>query len=199
MPLTCEYLRFLPGFLCVDLPTFSVTSKKFLTRLIERCFRARYSLASRALSNASGFCSTNPCTHRFNCTSKGIGAKAPFLFYVAHLIRKRTVLTSFSPCVSQFSNYIAPQNILRAQILLWKPGFFLSGRQLKKCAKNRYFTQIRPRRKKHGTMLDGGGIVQGFSFAIQAEIYIQSAPNNSNEAYTFMGLGRPFWAALKLL
>ena len=108
MPLTCEYLRFLPGFLCVDLPTFSVTSKKFLTRLIERCFRARYSLASRALSNASGFCSTNPCTHRFNCTSKGIGAKAPFLFYVAHLIRKRTVLTSFSPCVSQFSNYIAP-------------------------------------------------------------------------------------------
>ena len=27
-------------------------------------------------------------------------------------------------------------------------------------------------------------------FSRQTEIYIQSAPNNSNETYTFMGLGR---------
>ena len=34
-------------------------------------------------------------------------------------------------------------------------------------------------------------------FEIGAEIYIQSAPNNSNETYSFM-IG-PFWTVLKLL
>ena len=39
------------------------------------------------------------------------------------------------------------------------------------------------------------------AFCYMPEIYIQSAPNNSNETQTFMYLGRAgrFWAALKLL
>ena len=142
MPLTCEYLRFY-RFFCVDLPTFSVTSKKFLTRLIERRFRARYSLASRALSNASGFCSTNP-THRFD---------------------------EFFTLCSQFSTILRPR-IYCALRFCCGTGLLFVGASAEKCAKNRYFTQIRPRRKKHGTMLDGGGIVQGFSFAIQEIYYI---------------------------
>ena len=34
------------------------------------------------------------------------------------------------------------------------------------------------------------GLVMSFSFTPTSEIYIWSAPNNSNETYTFMCLGR---------
>ena len=48
------------------------------------------------------------------------------------------------------------------------------------------------------------GVVLNLNYSLfvnSPEIYIQSAPNNSNETHTFYvsGQSRPFWAALKLL
>ena len=65
----------------MDLPTFSVTSKKFLTRLIERRFRARHSLARRSEETPSD--SVRP-TPRMRFCSKFL---APLLAFVRRQLK----------------------------------------------------------------------------------------------------------------
>ena len=104
-----------------------------------------------------------------------------------------------------------------------KKVFLLAGRKRKKSATSNYLITTDPtdlsragesfvgklRSNMMGTqftVFDGGepiksrSLLQVSTLSPHPEIYIQSAPNNSNETYTFMCLGRagPSWGVLKL-
>ena len=147
-------------FFCEDLPTFSVTSKKFLTRLIERPFPRALFVGALRLKQRLRILFDQPLHAPFWLYRKGIGAKVAFLFWSSAPYKWTHRFDEFFTLL--FPSFLT---ILRPRIycaLRFYPGLLFVGASAEKCAKNRYFTQIRPRRKKHGTMLDGGGI--GFQF-----------------------------------